>query len=181
MKLSKLKIISDRLDNIYRNKQFIVMFAKKNKSYILVKEDYIIFKVYPSCLKCQCMEEESNLCDHILFVLNSVYFLSNICISYLDVIENLSHIFKVSKDIRNDVEKIVDDKLNYLDCGICSNELSHKMYKYNLYQCNLCRNYVHCICMKKWIIHKKKKGEVCRGCIYCAAKLINSLGAKLIK
>lgn len=169
--LSKLEIISNRLNTINNKNQLIISFMKKNKNYVLVRDNYITFKVFPRSLKCQC---NVKLCDHILFAL-SRYKLSKISIAYLDIIDNLFDIFK-NNDINEHIEYIINNYFSSHDCGICLEELSSNKYKYHLYQCKTCHNYIHSSCMEKWISFNKKKNEVFHGCIYCSTKIMDSFG-----
>ena len=167
--LSKLEIINKNINNIYQKNELMILFMKKNKNYVLVKDNYVTYKIYIRQLKCQC---RVILCDHILFAL-SKYGLSSLSICYMNVINDFPYALK-QNNINQYIENIIDDYFSNHECGICLEELSNKKHKYHLYQCKTCHNYVHSLCMEKWISFNKKKNEVYHGCIYCSSKILDN-------
>lgn len=138
---------------------------KENKTQIqhyVVKDGYISYNVYLYPIPiCQCTQDKQKYCYHILFILTTIFKLTQNSIRYLDKFasefqrcykDSLSFPENIGKNFNSLVlDNILNDK-----CGICVSELNNQ----KLYECKYCRKLAHYKCIANWISQLKP-------CIYC--------------
>jgi hypothetical protein len=140
--------------------------VNKSNSKYFVKDGIIKYIVsFDPKVTCQC--SHLLLCNHIMYLLEYEFLLSNFTIRYLhyvydDFLKNINNIS--GRDCLNDLlESKILDKFNNEDCGFCLSKLSDPKYKYEIYECSKCHNLTHQKCMTIW-----KKG-----CIICRPYVTN--------
>ncbi len=167
--------INDRLDSIFEKNKLSIIYNKKSKrNNILIKDGIITYTVLVKEFECQCTNF-NEICDHILFVLYSYFMLEPFIISFIlmkDIRMKFVKYVELGVNIRSLNGKLESDIINSLrkiECGICLSSLADKKYKYELYECPICRNCIHYKCMSIWQNQKNSDGSK-NGCIYCMAK-----------
>jgi hypothetical protein len=153
------------------------------KSFTIVDGFFKLKLTLIPSIRCDCPNTSKTTfyCCHILKILTEYFKLSSIVISFLHEPE----IYTMFSDLieRNEDEdkyneiliKTIHDKYSEIECGICIESILYKRFKYRIYHCDNCNNYVHYKCMEKWHsqkLEKKPKGAVHEknGCVYCRKK-----------
>lgn len=163
-----------RLDLIYQKKSIIYQKThKKSKPHLFfIKEGVITFNVFIDKLNCQCSTNDNcvTLCDHLLYILYDYYYISEFALSFLlesflkdEFSKYISQKLEINQ-LNSKLESKIQNYFQHQECGICLVSLSAKCYKFELYQCDKCKNYVHQRCMNQWLDKNKYKHK---GCIYC--------------
>ena len=183
MSQSRIKVINNYLDNLYYSfNNLSLVFTKRNKNFMLVKDGIITYKIrINNKLYCQCCDKNNyydrynNLyCKHIFYLLKYHFKLNNyaICYLYLDEVHELfkSNYKKNKFNLNSLLEKKIGEVINSKECAICYNNL--RVNK-PLYQCSKCKNIVHMHCFNKWLKYKAKDHcKINKGCIFCKEKVI---------
>lgn len=176
--ISKIEYIKEALIRL-RRKKFIVLESKKSqrKKLIFVKDGFINYKVeYDSDrLKCQCGRDQNGYCDHIVHLLSHFFRYSERAICFLDTPE----IYKFFLDgIRSNKRKTepellsrIDTFLEGEDCPICLYALGDKVFNLDLYQCKMCKKYVHSKCMNRWLSTRRGLENI-KGCVLCRSQVM---------
>ncbi len=183
-----------RYDKIYSEKLFLIKQFNNNSelNFEVVGSTKNIYKICISNNKfsCDCYDAKSwakkynVLCKHICFTLFKVLKLkniNNICkckklnneeFKYAQSIIKQNNIDEdlISDDLINKYNKLLNSKNNIFsvdinslnlddDCPICYETLDGELLK-----CPQCHNYMHNLCMKKWLQFNKS-------CVYCRSTI----------
>jgi|AntRauTorckE6833_2_1112554.scaffolds.fasta_scaffold58793_1 hypothetical protein len=175
--ISKLRKITNILYQIYDRKKFQIIEPKRNQrdKFIFVKDGFINYKISynKNNIKCQCHNNRSIYCDHILYLLNYHFELNEKTICFLDKPE-LYEIFKNGLKNPKEFEIImnykIDEFLKNDECLICYYSLGDIKYNLDLFECQKCKNYVHTKCFEKWLSQKKNTEDE-KGCVFCRGKI----------
>lgn len=175
--LSKLAKITNILYQIYDRKKFQIIEAKRNQrnKYIFIKDGFINYKISynKNNMDCQCNNNRSIYCDHILYLLNYHFGLTNKTICFFDRPELYSMFknqLKNPKQIEIIMNNNIDKFLNDKECIICYNSLGDFRYNLDLFECNKCKNYVHTKCFTKWFSQRKNLEDE-KVCVFCRGKI----------
>jgi len=185
------KVLSD-IDRLPPSSHFTFgPVRKKNKINLFkfsIKDGYMtmIAELYPKVM-CPCMSSNTGIkykyCKHILKIFMEYFGFSSHIVTYFHLPEiniKFHDLVMLSEDpftINSELLEVLNKSFSG-ECGVCSEDLNHKKFDMNLYQCQRCTKYVHSNCMQNWNTKRldqkgngPKKPPPENGCIYCREKM----------
>ncbi len=171
---SQVRTIEQRLEELSKNPpKYQIIKDKKTNELVYIKDGFFKFKVnLANSLTCQCgATKKAVYCDHILFVLSKYFGLSSLVISFLEVPainEQFLLLLTTTASLDTELHITLDSHFSKHDCGICLDKLNSTKYKFDLFRCKTCQNYVHANCMTTWKTYKTSDTKLLKPCIYCS-------------
>jgi len=173
---SRLRLLERDIETI--NIDFTYQPSRKKR-----KINYLVFDIQSGFVKFQLRFEKqswkcgfcndnvmaSGYCKHVITILQKYFELSLPVMTYFDSPEIITHFYDLVSqnniaDISSKLARTLKEKFSDY-CGICSLELYLSLRgnkQYCMYQCPLCNNFVHSVCMTKWI-----KAKQAISCVHC--------------
>lgn len=171
-----VKRIEMKLEEFIKNPSKYQIIKNRKTKLIIIKDGFFKFKLGFTKKEplCQCNTiKKVEYCDHILYYFSKELLLTTHIIAYLDIENVYNKLLQLLASEENvDFNKELCTEINSYfeqnECRICLDKLNSSKYKFELFKCHKCKNYVHDKCMTQWKTFKKSNDCLKRQCIYCS-------------